>query len=72
MGKNTDNNRPRYRRRCAYPFCSKNTYPPTKGFCKEHFEEWQAGLIEAPSTYLDDDYFDKAFNIKKMDTKTSS
>lgn len=37
--------------KCAYPGCDKNRFVRGKGFCGEHFKQFQAGEIKAASEY---------------------
>lgn len=37
--------------KCAYPGCDKNRFPRGKGFCGEHWRDWQAGKIKDAESY---------------------
>lgn len=37
--------------KCAFPGCDKNRFPRGKGFCGDHYKEFQAGKIKAAEEY---------------------
>ncbi len=37
--------------KCAYPDCDKNRFPRGKGFCGEHWRQFEAGQIESADHY---------------------
>jgi len=37
--------------KCAFPGCENNRFPRGKGFCGEHWHQWEKGEIQDASTY---------------------
>ena len=37
--------------KCAFPGCEKNRFPRGKGFCGDHFKEFEAGKIQSAEYY---------------------